>query len=305
MICAYVASARWLEHKINMPMQDLGEAHSPHLQASLPADGLIGQGKQKATEEAASCRNSAAADSVDMHDSFGLCLELDNEHHVQEDTDSASVATVKVGSLAASSVATTEVVQASAMQHEYASTAQSARPEQDACCSELPSKALSLTPVDAAVDKDQSNQAYPGQSTHRLDADVHGRQLASQDKRMQTAQVTALSTGDQHGRMGAHCQARPASSSSAGPASRQASLAMKRHAECSASAEMSAVKKASDGLHDDQEPMQHPEVPLLRICGCFALPSQIESVLLQIFCTIDMQLQDCVHAVTGLSKCHD
>ena len=246
----FVHMLPWLEHKLTM--QGLGEAQSPLPQASLPADGLIGQGRQKATEEAASGRSSAAADSFDMHDSFGLCLELDNEHHVQEDTDSASVATVKVGSLAASSVATTEVVQASAMQHEYASTAQSARPEQDACCSELPSKALSLTPVDAAVDKDQSNQAYPSQSTHRLDEDAHGRQLASQDKCIQ-------STGDQQGRMGAHCQARPASSSSAGPASRQASLAMKRHAECSASAEMSAVKKASDGLHDDQEPRQHPE----------------------------------------------
>ena len=247
----------WLEHKLTM--QGLGETHSPLLQANLSIDGFIEQGRQKPTEEAASGRSSAAADSVDMHDSAGLCLELDNKHHVQEDMDSASVATVKVGSLAASSVATTEVVQASAMQYEYASTAQSARPEQDACCSELPSKALSLTPVDVAVDKDQSNQDCPGQSTHRLDDDAHGTQPVTQDKRMQAVQVTALGTGDQQGGMGAHCQARPASSSSAGSASRQASLAMKRHAECSASAEMSALKKASDGLHDDQEPRQNPE----------------------------------------------
>ncbi len=247
------------EYKTTMPMQGLGEAHSPLLQAKLSVDGLIRQGRQKLTEEAASGRSSAAADSVDMHDSPGPCLELDNEHQVQEDTDSASVATVKVGSLGASSVATTEVVQASAMQHEYASTAQSARPEQDACCSELPSKALSLTPVDADVDPDQSNRDDPGQSTHRIDEDAQGTQPVTQDKCMQTAQVTALGTGDQQGGMGASCQARPASSSSAGPASRQTSLAMKRRAECSASAEMSALKKASDGLHDDQEPRQHPE----------------------------------------------
>ncbi len=259
MICAYVADARWLEHKLTMPMQGLGEAHSPLLQASLPADGLIGQGRQKTTEEAASGRSSAAAHSVDLHDSPGLCLDLDNEHQVQEDTDSASVATIKVGSLVASSVATTEVVQASAMQHEYASTAQSVRPEQDACFSKLPSKALGLTPVDAAVNRDQSNRDAPGQSTHRLDEIAHGRQPVTQDKRMQRAQVTALGTGDQQGGMGAPCRARPASSSSAGPASRQASLAMKRHAECSASAEMSALKTARDGLHVDQEPRQHPE----------------------------------------------
>ncbi len=240
-------------------MQGLGEAHSPLLQANLSVDGLIGQGRQKPTEEATSGRSSVAADSVDMHDSPGLCLESDNERQAEEDTDSASVATVKVGSLGASSVATTEVVQASAMQHEHASTAQSARPEQDARCSELPSQALSLTPVDADVDPDQSNQDDPGQSTHRLDEDAHGTQPVTQDKRMQTAQVTALGTGDQQDGMGAHRQARPASSSSARPASRQTSLAMKRHAECSASAEMSALKKASDGLDDDQEPRQHPE----------------------------------------------
>ena len=236
-------------------MQGLGEANLSLLQASPLADGLIGQGRQKATEEATSGRSSAAAHSVDMHDP-DHCLELDNEHQV---SDSASVATVKVGSLVASSVATTEVVQASAMQHEYASTAQSARPEQDACFSKLPFEALGLTPVDAAVNRDQSNQDVPGQSTDRLDEIAHSRQPVTQDKHPQTAQATALATEDQQGGMGALCPARPASSSSAGPASRQASLAMKRYAECSASAETSALKKAKAGLHVDQESRQHPE----------------------------------------------
>ncbi len=98
-IGAYVADARRLEHKLIMPMQGVGEGHSPFLQASLPANGLSGQGRQKATEEVASDRNSAAAHSVDMHGSPGLCLELDSEHQVQEDADTASVATIKVGSL--------------------------------------------------------------------------------------------------------------------------------------------------------------------------------------------------------------
>ncbi|KAA6427368.1 MAG: hypothetical protein FRX49_02032 [Trebouxia sp. A1-2] len=211
-----------------------GEAHLSLLQASLPVDGLIGQGRQKATEEVASGRSSAAAHSTDVHDSPGLYLGLDNEHQVLEDTHSGTVATVKVGSLVASSVATTEVVQATAVQHEHVSTAQSARPEQDACFSEMPSKSLGLTPVDAVVNRDQINRDILGQS------------------------VTALSTGDQQGRI-APDRARPASSSSAGPASRQASLAVKRHAECSADAEMSALKKARNGLHVDQEPRQHPE----------------------------------------------
>ncbi|DBA82454.1 TPA: hypothetical protein ACH3X2_000688 [Trebouxia sp. C0005] len=215
-------------------LQDFGEAHLSLLQASLPVDGLIGQGRQKATEEVASGRSSAAAHSTDVHDSPGLYLGLDNEHQVLEDTHSGTVATVKVGSLVASSVATTEVVQATAVQHEYVSTAQSARPEQDACFSEMPSKSLGLTPVDAVVNRDQINRDILGQS------------------------VTALSTGDQQGRI-APDRARPASSSSAGPASRQASLAVKRHAECSADAEMSALKKARNGLHVDQEPRQHPE----------------------------------------------
>ncbi|KAL0040054.1 hypothetical protein WJX79_004363 [Trebouxia sp. C0005] len=165
-------------------LQDFGEAHLSLLQASLPVDGLIGQGRQKATEEVASGRSSAAAHSTDVHDSPGLYLGLDNEHQVLEDTHSGTVATVKVGSLVASSVATTEVVQATAVQHEYVSTAQSARPEQDACFSEMPSKSLGLTPVDAVVNRDQINR------------DI---------------------------------------------------------------LEMSALKKARNGLHVDQEPRQHPE----------------------------------------------
>ena len=259
MTFAYVADAHWLEHKLTMPMQALGEPHSSVPQASLPADGLIGQGRQKAIEEAVSGRSSAAAHGVDLHDTPGICVELDNAHQVQEDMDSASVATVRVGSLIASSVATTEVVQASAMQYEYASTAQSARLEEDACFNKLPSKALGLTLRDAAVNQDQSNQDVPGQSTYKLDEVAHGRQPVTQDVCMQRAQGTALGTGHQQGGMGAPCSVKPASSSSSGAASRQASLGTKRHTECSSGAEMSALRKARDGTHVDQEPGQHQE----------------------------------------------
>ncbi|KAL0018276.1 hypothetical protein WJX77_003271 [Trebouxia sp. C0004] len=240
-------------------LQGLGEAHSSHLQASLPADGFIEQGRQKATEEATSGRSPAAAQSVDMHDSPCLCLELDNEHQVLVDTDNASVATLKVGSLVASSVATTELVQASIVQHEHASTAQSARAEQDACYSKLPSEALGLTLVEAAVNQDTSNRDEPGQSSQELAEIAHGKQPVTQDKHLLTAQITVLATREQQGGMGAPCRARPASSSSAGPASRQAPLAIKRHAECSASAEQSTLKKARNGLSVDQDPEQHPK----------------------------------------------
>lgn len=242
-----------------MPMQGLGEACSSHLQESLPADGLIGQGRQKATEEAALSRSSAAAQSIDMHDSPRLCLELDSEHQVSVDADSASVATVKIASLVVSSVATTEVVPAGAMQHEYASTAQSARPEQDACLSRLPSKAPGLTLVNATVNRDHSNWDMHGHLTQELDGIAHGRQPATQDMHLQTAQVTAHATAQQGGTI-APCRARPASSSSARPASRQSPRAIKEQAVFSGNAEeCGALKKPRNSLPVDQDPRQRPE----------------------------------------------